>query len=165
MARKRDRGPTGKGDAGASEGNPRSAGQELRAALEELTAAPGKDAKKRRHVDDYQEFSVDGSDENPLSQALAELTQDAYQRRERLLPDEPKTMSLREDRDAKTPQRLADTVMGEMDRDMRDLGISPSTHYYAASERRETGEVDRTYDVGGKSRRACRGRNRKPPPG
>lgn len=159
MARRRGRGASTKGDHDAGEDRPRSAADELRAALDELTAAPSKDRRKRRHVDEYREFSVDKHDDSPLSQALFELTQDAYQRRARLLPEEPDTVPLLEDRDATTPQHLADTVTDEMNRDMKQLGLTPSTHYYSASERKETGEVDRTYEVnvtprkGGKPRR------------
>ena len=100
------------------------------------------------------------------SALVFELTEDAYQRRERLLPEDRQTIPLRDDRDAKTPQGLADTVTAEMTEDMKRLGIAEDTHYYRASERHETGEVDRTYEVGevgevGRRRRGSRAPRRR----
>ncbi|MBN1461741.1 MAG: hypothetical protein JXA57_19600 [Armatimonadetes bacterium] len=160
MLWKRGRGAKPKGEAEATDGKARSAADELRAALDDLAVTPSKDLGKRRHVDDYREFFVDGGENNPLSQALSDLTQDAYDRRERLLPEQPKTVPLREDRDATTPQRLADKMTGELKRDMKESGLAPSTHYYSASERKETGEVDRTYEVSPKPRKGGKSRRR-----
>jgi len=161
MLWKRGRGERDKGDADAGEGKRRSAADELRAALTDLAITPSKDIGKRRHVDDYREFFVDKRDDSPLSEALSALTQDAYQRRARLLPEEVKTVSLREDRDASTPQRLADKMTGEMKRDIKEAGLTPSTHYYSASERKETGEVDRTYEVDPTPRKRGKPRTRR----
>ena len=45
---------------------------------------------------------------------------------------------------------LLDVIKDEFDR----LGVEPPTHYYSSRERRETGEIDRTYRLGrGRKRR------------
>ncbi len=136
---------------------PLPAGDDLRAALADLTDTPGerggKHRRKRRHVDDYREHVLDGSDDTPLSQALLNLIQETHRSRHRLLPDEVPTVTLREDREAKDPQRLANEATQEIKAEMRRRGVREPTHYYSARERRETGEIDRTYEIGRKARK------------
>lgn len=141
-----------------------SPADQLRAALGELADTPrdsrGKGRGKRRHVDDYREHLLNSSDDRPLSEALLDLTQETHRRRRRLLPDETPTVRLPEGRQAKDPQGIANEATGEIEDDMKRHGIPGPTHYYSARERRETGEVDRTYEIGRKRSKARRSRKR-----
>jgi len=155
MDRKRVKGRSGKHVDGPCECKLSSAADKLKAALAYFTGGAGrKRGKPRRHADDYKEYLLSSSNDTPLSQALFELTEETYQCRHRLLPDEVPSLALRKDRAAETPQGVADEATREIEDDMKHLGILGPTHYYSASERRETGEIDRTYDVARKPRKA-----------
>jgi hypothetical protein len=134
---------------GASAGD--SAADQLRAALHELSQKPTDRRFRRgrqRRVDDYRELVLRG-EQTPLSEALLELTQETYRNRHRLLEEEPQKLALCEHPGevAETAQHLAQEAVHEFREDMRRHGIPGRSHYYSARERRETGEIDRTYTI------------------
>jgi uncharacterized protein HemY len=141
-----------KPDRNQTEGKPQSAADQLRAALNELSEPP-RDRRLRRHkqhhIDDYRETVLDSSDSTPLSQALLELTEQTHGNRHRLLPEEAPTVKLSgagaEDRES--AQRRAEKAAQDLRENMKKGGVRERTHYYSATERRETGEIDRTYQI------------------
>lgn len=141
-----------KPDRNQAEGRPPSAADQLRAALNELSEPP-RDSRQRRHrqrhVDDYRETVLDGSDSTPLSQALLELTEQTHANRHRLLPEEAPTLKLGRatDENRASAQRRAHEAAHDLRENMKKRGVRERTHYYSATERREVGEIDRTYKV------------------
>jgi hypothetical protein len=130
---------------------PASAADQLRAALHELSQTPTDRRFRRgqqRHVDDYRELVLRG-EQTPLSEALLELTQETHRNRHRLLEEEPQKLALckQPGKAAETAQHLAQEAVHEFREDMRRHGIPERSHYYSARERRETGEIDRTYTI------------------
>lgn len=125
----------------------------LRDALAELSDEPPDSSPQRHHVDDYREFVLDDGDATPLSHALLELNEQTHANRHRLLPEEAPVIMLGDAAadDKEPPRRRAGDALAELHNDVQESGIPRRTHYYSASERREVGEVDRTYDI---SRRA-----------
>ena len=141
-----------KPDRSQAEAQPRSAADELRAALNEL-AEPPRDRRlmrhKQRHVDDYRETVLDGNDSTPLSQALLELTEQTHSNRHRLLPKETPIVKLSSEGEETraSAQRRADKAAQDLRENMKKRGVRERTHYYSATERREVGEIDRTYKI------------------
>jgi hypothetical protein len=141
---------------GKSEGAQRSSADLLRDALSEI--GDGKQEMDRRyrskqkHVDDYEEVVIDPSEREPLSDALMKLTGETHSNRHRLLPEERPSVKLPSDtRKGKggreEAQQTADEAAKEFRDELRKHGIPERTHYYPATERQQTGEVDRTYRV------------------
>ena len=147
-----------KPDRNQAESRPQSAEDQLRAALNELSEPP-LDRRlrrhKQRHVDDYRETVLDGSDSTPLSQALLELTEQTHGNRHRLLPEEAPTVKLRDAavEDRESAQRRAEKAAQDLRENMKKRGVRERTHYYSATERREVGEIDRTYKIPPPSKR------------
>jgi hypothetical protein len=146
----------------------RSPREELRAALEELRdrreRKRGKRRGKQRHVDDYRELVLEASHPGGLSEALLDLTQSTHQNRHRLLGDERPRLELPggltgRGGSAEDARRQALRAAREMREEMRKRGVAERAHYYSASERRETGEIERTYKLRPehKGRRAQKG--------
>ena len=141
-----------KPDRNRAEGQPQSAADQLRAALNELSEPP-RDRRLRRHkqqhIDDYRETVLDGSDSTPLSQALLQLTEQTHGNRHRLLPDEAPTVQLSDAgaEDRESAQRTAGKAAQDLRENMKKRGARERTHYYSATERREVGEIDRTYKI------------------
>ena len=139
------------GDAG----RPRSPAEELRAALEELRERKERRRRtrrgKRRHVDDYRELVIEGDRRGALSDALLNLTAESHRNRRLLLAEEKRRTELPAAQQSGTrpedAQAQARRAADELREDMRRRGVRERTHYYSASERSETGEVDRTYHV------------------
>jgi len=135
-----------------AEAQPRSAADQLRAALNELSEPP-RDRRlrryKHRHVDDYRETVLDGNDSTPLSQALLELTEQTHGNRHRLLPKEAPIVKLSSEGEENraSAQRRADKAAQDLRESMKKRGVRERTHYYSATERREVGEIDRTYKI------------------
>jgi hypothetical protein len=109
-----------------------------------------KPRSRRRHVDDYRELVLDGTASRGLADALMELTRETYANRRRLLPEERPAMEL--PRVKSGGRRHAQREAAKAARDLRDQmkrdGAPERAHYYSAVERAETGEIDRTYDLG-----------------
>lgn len=131
---------------------PLTPAQQLKSALEELSYGherARKQAKgKQRHIDDYREVVIKGDQSEHMTEALASLTADSYLRRGSLQEEEERA-SLRPGKEA-SPEEIqqqatqaSDQIMGEYNR----LGETPDEHYYKATERFETGEIDRTYEI------------------
>ena len=141
-----------KPDPNQAEGQPQSAADQLRAALNELSEPP-RDSRlgrhKQHHVDDYRETVLDGSDSTPLSQALLELTEQTHKNRHRLLPEQAPTVKLSDAgaQDRESAQRRAEKAAQDLRDNMKKRGVRERTHYYSATERREVGEIDRTYKI------------------
>ena len=132
-------------------GQPVSPADKLRSAILGLKSNHQKKQRKRsgkrRHVDDYRELVLDGSRTAGLSEALSALVAETHQNRARLLPEAKPTVALsgtpaatRED-----AARRAETASRALKQEMQKCGVKERTHYYSATERRETGEIDRTY--------------------
>ena len=130
---------------------------QLRRSLEELRDR--QEVKKpqgrveRRHVDDYRELSLDGTDPGQLSGALLDLTQRSYTNRDRFESEEKARLRLpqvdaEEEVAAEKLQREAERAVKQAREEMRKRGVKEREHYYSASERSQTGEVDRTYEIG-----------------
>ncbi len=126
---------------------------ELRAALNDLHSDRQKKRKhrgKQHHVDDYRELVLDSSSTTGFSEALTQLVKESRQNRARLLPEEKPIVSLTSTPDAATRQqaaRQAQSAARDLKQVMTKRGIKERTHYYSATERRETGEIDRTYQI------------------
>ena len=150
--KRRARRTSDKPDRDRAEAQPRSAADQLRAALNELSEPP-RDGRlrphKQRHVDDYRETVLDGNDSTPLSQALLELTEQAHRNRHRLLPKETAIVKLSSEGEENraSAQRRADKAAQDLRENMKKRGVRERTHYYSATERREVGEIDRTYNI------------------
>jgi hypothetical protein len=131
---------------------PATPAQQLKSALEELSFGHERARKrmkgKRHHTDDYREVVIKGDQSAHMSDDLASLTADSYLRRG-VLQDEEKRVHLRPGKKASEAEiqqeatQASDEIMGEYSR----LGETPDEHYYKATERFETGEVDRTYAI------------------
>jgi hypothetical protein len=140
--------------------------QQLKSALEELSYGherARKQAKgKQRHIDDYRELVIKGDQSEHMTDALASLTADSYLRRG-VLEEEEKRVRLRPEEKASAEEiqqeatQASDEIMGEYNR----LGETPDEHYYKATERFETGEIDRTYEVEKKRPQALPPKRRK----
>jgi len=132
---------------------PLTAADQIRAAFSEFSEASRLQRRdrrpKRQHVDDYHEVVLDDDAGSDLSQALSDLTEQSRENRHRLLDEEPPTVRLPkgESGDVPDPQHEADEATREIKDEYDRLGVEPPTHYYSAKERRETGEIDRTYRV------------------
>jgi len=141
-----------KPDRNQAEGQPRSAADRFRAALNELSEPP-RDRRlgrhKQHHIDDYRETVLDGSDSTPLSQALLELTEQTHGNRHRLLPEEAPTVTLSDAgaEDRESARRRAGRAAQDLRENMKKRGVRERTHYYSAAERREVGEIERTYSI------------------
>ena len=131
---------------------PPSPADEIRAAFSEFSEAsrlqrPDRRAK-RHHVDDYRELVLEEGAGANLSEALSDLTRQTHENRHRLLDEEPPSLSLPKGKPGEAPldpQREGDIASREIKDDYDRLGVDPPTHYYSAKDRRETGEIDRTY--------------------
>jgi len=158
QGKRRARRKSDKPDRNRAEGQPQSAADQLRAALDELSE-PSRDRRlgrhKQHHIDDYRETVLDGSDSTPLSQALLELTEQTHGNRHRLLPDEAPTVQLSDAgaQDRESAQRRAGKAAQDLRDNMKKGGVRERTHYYSATERREVGEIDRTYKIPPRPRR------------
>lgn len=145
---------------------PRSSRDLLRDALSEISE--GKQevdrryGSKQRHVDDYREQVIDGADGRPVSDALMRLTEETHGKRDRLLPEQRQRVRLSgEALSRDEAQQAAEEAAEEVREDFKKRGARERTHYYPATERQQTGEVDRTYRVPppkGKKRDDKRGR-------
>ncbi len=158
MARKPKRGArNSRGRRPAGE-QPRSAAEQLREALQELQERPA--ARKRRkrhpgeraHIDEYRELVLDAARPGELSRALLELTGTSYRGRHRLVADEVRRVELPVGEKEGSAghgdvRQTAARAAHEIRERMRKQGIHERTHYYSARERRETGEIDRTYEL------------------
>ncbi len=107
---------------------------------------------KQRHVDDYSELVIKRSKREPLSDALMKLTQETHNNRQRLLAEERPSVKLsggvrKGEGGRKEAQRTAAEAAKEFRDELRKHGGRERTHYYPATERQQTGEVDRTYRV------------------
>lgn len=112
----------------------------------------GKPRKRKQHIDSYHELQLDGSDPADLPGSLLEVTGQSFADRHRLLPDEATRTKLSPLKgEGEAARRMAahdlDRASQHVKEDMRKRGTKERTHYYSASERSQTGEVDRTYDV------------------
>lgn len=141
-----------KPDRNQAKSRPHSPADQLRAALNELSEPP-RDRRLRRHkqhhIDEYRETLLDGSDSTPLSQALLELTKQTHKNRHRLLSEEAPTVELSDAgaEDRASAQRRAGKAAQDLRQNMKKRGVRERTHYYSATERREVGEIDRTYTI------------------
>ncbi|MFB3883168.1 MAG: hypothetical protein ACE149_18015 [Armatimonadota bacterium] len=108
---------------------------------------------KQRHIDDYRELVLDGAGKDGLADALMALNQQAHANQSRLLPDEPPPVRLATPRRGSTfdPQAIGTEAARDLRRQMAEAGMDEPTHYYAARERAEVGEIDRTYSLGHKT--------------
>jgi hypothetical protein len=153
MARKPEKREPLRVDRSAGRQSRRGSGQ-LRDAITELgIGEPTKRRKqggKRRHIDDYREVVLDGAAEGGLADALLQLTQQTHADRSRLLPEERPAVELpkAKRRSRQDVQREAAQAARDLRDQMKEAGIRERTHYYSAVERAETGEIDRTYDLG-----------------
>lgn len=101
---------------------------------------------KRRRVDDFHEVVIDGAETTNVSEALLEMTEEAYARRDRSRKERVDLRSQRAMTD-ETSRREAARAAQELEEEMQELGVKPRDHYYSSSEIPQTGEVDRTYAV------------------
>lgn len=129
----------------------------------ERLAKRKKHLRRRRHIDDFRELRLDGTKPEGFSEALLDLTADAYARRDPLSEGQRHVVKghpgaakgFDSDDDAR---KVADREAAKQRRVMRQKGVRDDGHYYRPSERRDTGEVDRTYEVdGGKGRKRPEG--------
>ena len=156
MARSR-RGRRGKRDRKPGVKRSASAAEQLREALGELREREDRSKRrrrrKRRHIDDYRELLLDGARPGELSQALLELTAESQRARGRLLSEGGRRVELPTAEGEDDVRKRAGRAVGELRAEMKKRGRAARTHHYSATERRETGEIDRTYEVGrGKQR-------------
>ena len=113
----------------------------------------GKRRKQRKqHIDSYHELHLNGVDPADLPGSLLEVTRQSFTDRHRLLADEAKRTKLDPLKgEGEAARRMAarnlDRASQDIKEDSRKRGTKERTHYYSASERSQTGEVDRTYDV------------------
>jgi len=136
-------------------GRPRSPAEEMKGALEELRDRRERSRRRtrgrRRHIDDYRELVIEGDERGTLSEALLKLTAESHRNRHLLLAEETRRSELPSESQSGTgpgdAQAQAERAVEELREDLRKRGAPERTHYYRASERRETGEVDRTYVV------------------
>lgn len=109
-----------------------------------------KERRKRYQEEGFREIVLDGADGIPLSKALLDLTQETSLARHRLMEEQPR-VALRPyiglGEGDETSQRAAERASRNMKEDMTRRGVPERTHYYSSSERRETGEIDRTYVI------------------
>lgn len=113
-----------------------------------------KHLRRQRHIDDFRELRLDGTKPEGFSEALLDLTADAYARRDPLSEGQRYLLKghpgagkgFDSDEDAR---KAADRAAAKHRRVMRQKGIRDDGHYYRPSERGDTGEVDRTYQVDG----------------
>ena len=108
--------------------------------------------RRKQHIDSYHELQLDGADPADLPGSLLEVTGQSFADRHRLLPDEATRTKLSPLKgEGEAARRMAahdlDRASQHVKEDMRKRGTKERTHYYSASERSQTGEVDRTYDV------------------
>ncbi len=123
----------------------------------ERTAKGKKHLRERRHVDDFREFRLDGTKTEGFSEALLDLTADSYAKRDPLMGERRHVVDghpgaskgFDSDEDARN---AAQRAAAKQRRVMRQKGLRDEEHYYRAGERQETGEIDRTYQVGGDKR-------------
>jgi hypothetical protein len=143
-------------------------GEQMREALEKLRQRQEKVRRKhrgkQRHIDDYRELVLRKADPGELPRAMLDLTQQSYADRKRLLPDEPTRLVLPARPGAAAgpegARREAERAAREMKREMERQGRPEPTHYYTYRERLETGEIDRTYKIPGRSGNQERPRSR-----
>jgi len=137
-------------------GEPKSQGEELRHAVQDLKARQETVRRRRpgrqHHIDDYRELHIDGTKPEQFSSALLELTGNSYANRQRLDADgKPRTELPADDADQHDdPERLRERVKkdaSEVGEDMKRRRTRARKHYYSASERGEVGEIDRTYRI------------------
>lgn len=107
---------------------------------------------RKQHIDSYHELQLDGADPADLPRSLLEVTNQSFADRRRLLADEATRTKLSPLKgEGEAARRMAahdlDRASQHMKEDMRRRGAKERAHYYSASERSQTGEVDRTYDV------------------
>jgi hypothetical protein len=107
---------------------------------------------RKQHIDSYHELQLDGADPADLPVSLLEVTSQSFADRRRLLADEATRTELSPLKgEGEAARRMAahdlDRASQHMKEDMRKRGAKERAHYYSASERSQTGEVDRTYDV------------------
>jgi len=120
---------------------------------------------RQRHIDDFRELRLDGTKAEGLSEALLDLTADSYAKRDPLTGEHRYVLEghsgvrrgFGSDEDARKAAERAAAKQRQM---MRQKGLRDDEHYYRASERRETGEIDRTYQVGGDRVKGTRTRKR-----
>jgi hypothetical protein len=133
---------------------PLTPAEEMKAALAELsvqqstTRSAGR-KKQQRHVDDYRELVLDGTEKVQLSEELLHLTHDTHRNKGRLLEEEGPVVEVtpEDDRSGADAQERADRAAKEFKDYMDKEGIRERTHYYSHIERAQTGEIDRTYDT------------------
>jgi len=138
-----------------------SPAQQLREALEELRDRQQRRKRrrggKRRHIDDYRELVLDESVPGKMTEALIDLTQAAHRDRRRLVGDEKRRIELPrelgEGKGTDDPQQRAARAAQALREAMRKKGVAERTHYYPASARSQTGEIDRTYSLDTRRRR------------
>jgi hypothetical protein len=131
---------------------PRSSRDLLRDALSEISE--GKQevdrryGSKQRHVDDYREQVIERSEREDVSDALMRLTEETHGKRDRLLPEQRQRVRLSgEALSRDEAQDAAEEAAQEFRDELKKRGGRERTHYYPATERQQTGEVDRTYRV------------------
>jgi len=112
-------------------------------------------AGKQHHIDDYHEVVLDGAGKEGLADALMALNQQTHANRSRLLPEEPPAVRLPRAKPGRRvdPQAEGTSAARELRKQMKEGGLRERTHYYSAVERAETGEIDRTYELGRPLRR------------
>ena len=112
-------------------------------------------AGKQHHIDDYHEVVLDGAGKEGLADALMALNQQTHANRSRLLPEEAPALRLPQTKPGSRvdPQAEGTSAARELRKQMKEGGLRERTHYYSAIERAETGEIDRTYELGRPPRR------------
>jgi hypothetical protein len=95
---------------------------------------------------------LDGTRPEKLPESLLDLTKLSYRARQHLAAQEesrvelPSTAEDPETARAKL-RRQAENATQHVKEDMRKKGLAERDHYYSASERSQTGEIDGTYDL------------------
>lgn len=135
-----------------SKGEQSSPADLLRDALSEISE--GKQAvdrrypSKQRHVDEYRELLIRRAEAGEASEALMRLTEEAHRNRERLSPEQRRRVDIPETAlDGGGAQQAAQEAAQQFRDRLRKRGGRERTHYYPATERQQTGEIDRTYRV------------------
>jgi hypothetical protein len=126
--------------------------EQMRVALEALRDRQARKLKKghreRTHVTDHRDLVITKDHTAEMPDALADLTAQAYANRKHTQGDEVTRTELRPTT-GEPPSEAAAEAAREIERgtSAEDLEAARQGHYYSQRERRETGEVERTYSI------------------
>jgi hypothetical protein len=119
-------------------------------ALRQSHARKLKQSKRgRKHTDDSHDLVITPENSADPTSALLDLTAQSYADRKQYDAGEKVRVEL-----ASAGERSPEDTQSEAERasqahvaDMKKKGVKLREHYYSATERSQTGEIDRTYDA------------------